>query len=59
MPGRDSVVMNVPSNIVNPWLTKHATAKWFTACGRAVLEITGYAFAIWLAEVLFKIWSHQ
>lgn len=34
-------------------------AKWFTACRSAILEITGYAIAIFLAETLVKIWCHQ
>ena len=32
--------------------------RWLTACRMAVLEITGYAIAIFLAEMLVKIWSH-
>lgn len=40
---------------VAPGLTK----RWLTACRMAALEITGYAIAIFLAEILVKIGSHQ
>ncbi len=32
--------------------------RWLTACRMAALEITWYAIAIFLAEMLVKIWSH-
>ncbi|WP_163055011.1 hypothetical protein [Acidithiobacillus ferrooxidans] len=35
------------------------TGQRFIACRTAILEITGYAAAIFLAEILVKIWSHQ
>lgn len=34
------------------------TAKWFVACRTAILEVMGYAVAIFLAEMLVKIWMH-
>jgi hypothetical protein len=32
--------------------------RWLTSCRRAVMEISGYAIAIFLAEMLVKIGSH-
>ncbi|MHB8321397.1 MAG: hypothetical protein ACYDA7_05220 [Acidithiobacillus sp.] len=45
-----------------PGWAKRWTAKWlsvFRTAGYAFLEITGYAMAIFLAEMLVKTWSHQ
>ena len=44
---------------VAPGWAKRWTMKWFTTCRTAVLDIVGYALAIFLAEMLVKIWIHQ
>lgn len=38
--------------------TMQWAVKWFSVCRSAMLEIAGYAAAIFLAETLVKIWVH-
>jgi hypothetical protein len=47
-----------PKAMASGW-AKRTMAKFLIACRTAILEITGYATAIFLAEILVKIWSHQ
>ena len=51
--------MNLQPKTVDLGWAKRWAMKWFTACRTAVLDIVGYALAIFLAEMLVKIWSHQ
>lgn len=55
-------MMTTQLKIIRPIPTRRWTAKWLSAfriAGYAFLEITGYAMAIFLAEILVKTWSHQ
>ncbi|MHB8321395.1 MAG: hypothetical protein ACYDA7_05210 [Acidithiobacillus sp.] len=47
--------MTLTTKTIDPGWAK----RWFTACRTVALEITGYATAIFLAEMLVKIWGHQ
>lgn len=56
--------MIIQPNTIDPGWGKRGIStmqwavKWFSVCRSAMLEIAGYAAAIFLAETLVKIWVH-
>lgn len=46
-----------PKSIDSGW-AKRWVMQWFTTCRTAVLDVVGYAIAIFLAETLVKTWCH-
>lgn len=50
--------MTLTPKTIEPGWTKRWTIKWLIVIRTAALEITGYAVAIFLAEILVKIWIH-